>query len=202
MCLWQHDLQTVVEVQTQRRDRFFDDASAKNQPDLDAAPPAAVLICSRADAQRTVSPLSSGAAGLAGFAAKIRRVDFDRAAHLEQTRANASAEGIFLYGDALATRQSGRGSRGIALVKIIGGQDGHAPLVVTRIQYKPNNVEYPRGWFAGAEIVQHQQFHRADRLENAHLRRLARRIVAGLNFLEQLAVIAEEPGMAPANQFL
>src|SRR5215472_9138624 len=172
MCLWQHHLQAVVEVQT----------------------------------QRTASPLGSGAAGLAGFAAKIRRVYFDRAAHLEQTRAHASAnaiaEGIFLYGDALAARQSGRGSRGIALVKIIGGQDGHAPLVVTRIQYKPNNVEYPRGWFAGAEIVEHQQFHRADRLENAHLRRLARRIVAGLNFLEQLAVIAEEPGMAPANQFL
>src|SRR5579883_1956146 len=146
------------------------------------------------------------AAGLADFAAKVGGKHFNGAAHFVKPRTHACADtirkSIFANGDALAPRSLQRLRGAFRFIEIICREDGHAAFVVTPVEHQADDIEHPRGGLAGAEVVEHEDFRRSNRIENAHLRGFARRIVAGLNFLEQFAIVAEETVMTAPNQLL
>src|SRR5213082_3220758 len=50
--------------------------------------------------------------------------------------------------------------------------------LVACVQDQADRIENPGGWFTGAEIVDDQNFHRANRLKNAQLGGFASRVVA------------------------
>ena len=80
---------------------------------------------------------------------------------------------------------------GIGIQKIRGKQRD-ALFVVTRVQHMPHRLQRPKRRLARAEIVQHQNFRLQHRLEDAHFRRLAFRVVAILNFFQKLAVVVKK----------
>jgi hypothetical protein len=145
--------------------------------------------------------LGVGAAGLGAFASKIGGADLDGAAHFEEARAHAAAdallEGIFARGgDELAVGETGGFTVGRGIVEIVGGDDGRAFFVVARVENDADNVADPVGGFAGAEVVEDEDFDGANRVEDGHLGGFAGGIVAGLDFFEEFAVVAEKAAVA------
>src|SRR5712692_8362265 len=150
--------------------------------------------------------LCAGAPSLADFAPKVRSKYFDRATHFIESRPHACPDAIreciFAYRRPLSARQTRCGLGVRCFVNKVRGQDGDPPVVVARVQHQPDDVENPSRRLASAQIVQHQNFHIANRLQNAHLRRFACGIVASLNFLQQFAIVAEQASVSATNQFL
>src|SRR5579863_1123433 len=150
--------------------------------------------------------LGVGAAGLGAFAAEIGTGDFDSAAHLEEAGAHAAADALFegilaRGGDELAVGEAGGLAFGRGIVEVVGGDDGGALFVVARVEHDADDVADPIGWFAGAEVVEDEDFDGANRIENRHFGGFAGRVVAGLDFFEEFAIVAEEAGVAAADQF-
>src|SRR5271167_55652 len=148
--------------------------------------------------------LGAGAAGLGAFAAEVGGDDFHGAAHFEKAGAHAAAdslvEGIFAGGHDEFSAGKPRGFAFLSRIVIVIRRDNRgAPLVVAGVQDDADDVADPIGRFASAEIIEDQDFNRADGFENAHFRGFASRVVAGLDFFEEFAVIAEEAGVAAAN---
>lgn len=151
--------------------------------------------------------LGVGAAGLGAFAAKIGGGDFDGTAHFEEARAHAAAdallEGVFANsGNEPAARAASGFAVGQGVVEIICGDDGGALLVVTRVENDTDDVADPVGGFAGAEIVEDEDFYGANRVEDRHFSGFAGGIVAGLNLFEEFAIVAEKAGVAADDEFL
>jgi len=149
---------------------------------------------------RRAVELGVGTAGLGAFAAKIGGAHFDGAAHFEESGTHAAADALFerVFTDggnepAPGAASGFAGGRGI--VEVIRGDDGGALLVVTRVENDADDVADPVGGFAGAEIVEDEDFYGANRVEDRHFSGFAGRVVAGLDLFEEFAVIAEETGV-------
>src|SRR5580693_8953085 len=88
---------------------------------------------------RRAVELGVGTAGLGALAAKIGGAHFDGAAHFEEAGTHAAAdaffEGIFAHGgDESATWAASGFAGGRWIVEIVGGDDGGALFVVTRVE--------------------------------------------------------------------
>src|SRR5580692_76513 len=157
--------------------------------------------------RRGVRRSGAGVAGLGALAAKIGGAHFDGAAHFEEAGTHAAAdaffEGIFAHGgDESATWAASGFAGGRWIVEIVGGDDGGALFVVTRVEDDADDVADPVGGLTGAEVVEDEDFDGADWVEDGHLGGFAGRVVAGLNFFEEFAVVAEEAGVAADDEFL
>jgi len=86
------------------------------------------------------------------------------------------------------------------IIEIVCGDDRCSALVVPGVHTIPR-CRAPNRRLARAKIVQNQNLDRSNRLEDFHLRGFACRVVAGLNFLQQFAVIAKQSRMSAMNQF-
>ena len=130
---------------------------------------------------------SAGAAGLGAFPAEVGGDDFDGAAHFEEAGAHAAAdslvEGIFAGGhDEFSAGEAGSFAFSGGIVVVVRGDDRGAAFVVAGVQNDADDVADPVGGFAGAEIVEDENFYRADGFEDAHFGGFAGGIVASLNF--------------------
>ncbi len=76
-------------------------------------------------------------------------------------------------------------------IQIVGGQQCHALFVVTLVQDVAHGFERPVGGFARSDIVDQQDLGLQHRLEHAHFADRMIGIVAGLNLLQQFAVIVK-----------
>src|SRR6202035_2434099 len=77
-------------------------------------------------------------------------------------------------------------------IEEIGCEQSDTLFVVACIEYMPNGFQRPQGWFAGAHVIEHEDLSFQHRLKHAHFGGLAHRVIAILNFLEQLAIIVEK----------
>lgn len=149
--------------------------------------------------------LGAGAAGLGAFAAEVRCNDFDGAAHLEEARAHAATdsffEGIFAgWHDEFSAGEASGFAFLSRIVVVVRCDDGGAALVIASVENDADDVADPIGRLAGTEIIEDENFDGTDGLENAHFRGFAGGIVAGLDFLQEFAVIAEEAGVTATNE--
>jgi hypothetical protein len=155
---------------------------------------------------RRALELGVGAAGLCALAAKIGGAYLDGAAHFEEAGAHAAAdaffEGIFAHGGDKSAARAARGfAGGCWIIEIVGGDDGGAFFVVARVEDDADDVANPVGGLAGAEIVEDEDFDGTNRVEDRHFGGFASGVVAGLDFLEEFAIVAEEAGVAADDQF-
>src|ERR1700722_948351 len=151
--------------------------------------------------------LGVGAAGLGALAAEIGGADFDGAAHFEEAGAHAAADAFFQRvfargGDEFAVGEARGFAGGSGIVEIVGGDDSSAFFVVAGVEDDADDVPNPVGGFAGAEVVEDEDFNGANRVEDRHFGGFAGRVVAGLDFFEEFAIVAEKAGVAADDQFL
>src|SRR5579862_2439429 len=113
---------------------------------------------------RRAMRLSVSAASLGAFAAEIGGADLDGAAHFEEAGAHAAAdalfEGVFARrGYEFAIGEARGFALGCGIVEVIGGDDGGALFVVAGVEDDADDVADPVGGFAGAEVVEDEDFY-------------------------------------------
>src|SRR5882672_5285752 len=89
----------------------------------------------------------AGSPRLAHFAPKVWSEYFHGAAHFVKprphSRADAIRQRIFAYGNTLTARHTRRWLGTRHLINIVRGQDGDSPVVVTRVQHQPDDIQNP-----------------------------------------------------------
>jgi hypothetical protein len=131
-------------------------------------------------------------AGTAYSAAEVFAAHFDDNAHFGKAGAHALADavakGFFAHG---ARGGVSTDSTGLE-VGVVGGDDGGPLVVVAGIEDVSDSVPDPLGGFGGAELVEDEDFGFKDGAKDFELGGGHLGVVGVLDFLEQLAVVAEE----------
>ena len=78
------------------------------------------------------------------------------------------------------------------VVEIVGGEEGHAAIIVAGVDDLGHRVADPVGRFGGAQFIEDEDIGLVNRFENAKFRRLGDRVVTVLDLLEQVTKIIEE----------
>lgn len=114
--------------------------------------------------------------------AVVTALDADHFAHFVEAGAqpdsDAIGEGLFA-GD-------------FRVVEIVGGEEGHATIIVAGVDDLGHRVANPVGRFGSAKFIEDENIGLVDRFENAKFRRLGDRVVTVLDLLEQITKIIEE----------
>jgi len=120
----------------------------------------------------------------------------DADAHLGEARqhavANAVAEGRLTGGPLEFVEARSAGGQ----IVIVGGNDGGLAVVVAGVEDQGDGIPDPLVGLLRAEIVEDENFGGEDRFEELEFGGAHLGVVAVLNALEKLAVIAEEPANA------
>ena len=139
---------------------------------------------------------------VAKLLAVVFAVDLDKAAHFEQTGAHALA-------DAITERVIGRDSLGCRhaclswrAVEEIAGDDRGQGIVVPRVEDDADCVPNPLGRLYRSDVVDQNNFGLENRAQNLQLCRLDGGVVAILDLLEQLTVIAKKATHSFFNELL
>lgn len=109
-------------------------------------------------------------------------LDADHFAHFVETGTEADADAI----------SEGLLAGGIRIIEIVGGEEGHATVVVPGVDDLRHGVADPVGWLGGPEFVEDEDIGVIDRFEDAEFRRLRDRVVTVLNLLEKVTEVIEE----------
>src|ERR1700692_1648341 len=162
----------------------------------------------RHESQITIHKLRPHAPGLADFAAIIGSEELDRAAHFIEPGPDPHTQPV---GERILTRGRDRLARWElgspwcghrsrpGVIEIIRCEQRDAPFVVPGIEDVTDGFESPWGRFAGPEIIEEQNGGSQHGLKHAEFAGLTFRIVASLNFLEQLAVIVKKSRVPAQN---
>ena len=111
----------------------------------------------------------------------------DEVAHLVHARVHPGA-------DAHAERIEGFD---VGIVFVVRREDRSQPIVVSGIDDEGHRLFHPFGGLLLADIVEHEQLHGHERLENIHLGGLGDRIVGAANQPQEVGDLVENP-LAPA----
>ncbi len=144
------------------------------------------------DCERAGRGLSRSARGPTSGLAKILARHLHADAHLGEAGAHAVADAVaegLLAGGALGIGFRSAAGRQIG---IIGGDDGGLLVVVARVEDEGDGIPDPLIGLLRAQVVEHENFGGEDRLEQLEFGGVHLRVVAVLDVLEQLAIVAEE----------